>query len=121
MNVTGRRVREISDSFASWRIDPDDVRERLNQAWGFASKWWSYRAKASRSTVSSQSFLYNVALLDIDNCRFEKPPLAHLNSFAFPMNMRTRPNPLFVYDEPHLVSGRELQRPLPLITDAFQT
>jgi len=111
LNVTGLKARDAGDWFtgSSMYIDPNDVAARLQQAWDFAARWWKYRF-GSRA-ASDDTFLYTAGLFDTDHLKFETPP-QESRSRVVSLAMRTRPNPVMVYDEPKLVRRAELARPV---------
>jgi hypothetical protein len=122
LNVTylksrdGRDSYDMSDVLAGMRINPDDVQHRMEQAWAYAAQWWRHRYGAR--AVSQEMLLYNAALFDTSNSKFEKPPQGRTGSVT--LSMGNRPNPLMVYNEPKLVSRATLLKPDVEITNALK-
>jgi hypothetical protein len=116
LNVTSLSGRDMNNWAARIPINPDDVQERLAQAWGFAVQWWRHRFKVG--VVNGDRLLYNVGLFDTNNYPFERPSQSHRNTLGF--SMRTRPDPLMVYHEPKPIGGAQFTRPEPEIADVLK-
>jgi hypothetical protein len=116
LNVTSLSGRDMSDWAAGMRIDPDDVQKRLEQAWGFAVRWWRHRFKVG--VVSGDKLLYNIGLFDTDNYPFGRSPQGAHRTLSF--SMRTRPNPLMLYQEPKPISGSQFTKSGPEIADVLK-
>lgn len=106
LNVTGLRVYEYLDLGVMNRIEPDDVRRRLGQAWDFAARWWDQRDPYRRH----DPLLSQAALYDIEMHRLEKHPGHPVNS-AGGLSMSQKPNPLPVYDAPRRIARADLHEP----------
>lgn len=116
LNVTNLSGRDMNNWSAGIRINPDDVQRRLEQAWGFAVRWWRHHFKTRAS--SGDKLLYNIGLFDTDQYRFERPPQSLSNSYS--LSTGSRPNPLMIHNEPKLISGSVFARPGPEISDAVK-
>lgn len=104
-NVT--RLVERGDGlagFGMYYIDPDDVRVRLVQAWGFAARFWERVDDFGRYNA----LLYNAAVYDIGHSKLGEAP-AGRTSFAFPT--KDAPNPLLVFDRPKRIARADLIEP----------
>jgi Domain of unknown function (DUF4062) len=103
LNVTAlvERDREGLGSFGMYYLDPDDVRARLGQAWGFMGRFWQHVDEFRRYN----GLLYNVALHDIGHSRWGKAPTGR-TSFSFPM--RDAPNPLVAFERPRRITRADL-------------
>lgn len=106
LNVTGLTDRDPHDLMSSLMnyIDPDDVRTRLQQAWGFARALWHSLDEYERHS----QLLYNAALHNIGHRRFQKAPQGRgRNSFVYPRMQD--PGSVFVYDRPRLIARSDLE------------
>ena len=89
-------------SFAQYYIDPELVRNRLEQAWNFATRWWDEQDPAQKYN----SFFYNLALYNIEGCTVGSTPSGKITSYNFPG--RGKPDPLIVYDKAQLIERNSL-------------
>ena len=84
-------------------IDPNVVRERLNQAWSFAASWWRYRDPFTRH----DPLLYNLALYNVGHRTFRSPPRQG-ESITLPFG--SVDGPLIVFDSARKVSRADFNR-----------
>lgn len=108
LNVTNVKGRDIGDWSPTSHINPDDVQARLEQAWGFAARWWKRQFGAKPS--NDEALLYNVGLFDPQHYNFGRPQQrgrTRIISFS----MRTRPSLIMVHDVPKLIERSVLLKP----------
>ncbi len=88
-----------------YRIDPNDVSRRSEQAWGFAARWWEHLDPYRRH----EPLLYNAVLHGVGTRRLEVAPRHPTNSTSIP---GTCPHdPLWIYDRPRKIVRRDLRNP----------
>jgi hypothetical protein len=115
MNITGLHVQDHDSIMGGldYFIDPDDVQKRLQQAWGFAAKFWQYRDPYARYA----EMLYNVVIRELGFHRFEKAPQDRRSAFAI-LNLNP-PKQLLVYSSPELVVRAEIFNPTAQISETL--
>jgi hypothetical protein len=106
LNVTGLTGGDaMRDIGQMYRIDPNDVRRRLEGAWSFAARWWEYHDPYRRH----EPLLYNTVLHDVGARRLEVAPQHPTNSVTIPA---TCPHdPLWIYDRLRKVVRKDLWNP----------
>ncbi len=105
LNVTGLAAREPADLGDLYRVDPNVLGGRLEQAWVFAYRWWEHIDPYHRH----EPLLYNTALHDVGSRRLEAAPAQRQTSYTVP---RSCPhNPLWIYDRPRKAVRRDLREP----------
>lgn len=106
LNVTGLTggdaVRDIGQMY---RIDPNDITHRLEQAWGFAARWWEHHDPYRRH----EPLLYNTVLHDLGTRRLEVAPQHPTNSTSIPGACPH--DPLWIYDRPRKIVRQDLRTP----------
>jgi hypothetical protein len=81
LNVTGLTGGDaMRDIGQLYRIDPNDVSKRLEQAWGLAARWWQHHDPYRRH----EPLLYNTVLHDVGNRRLEVTPQHPTGSVTIP-------------------------------------
>lgn len=110
LNVTGMQARDHThlDLGAMYRIEPDQVVRRLEQAWGFAARWWEHHDLYRRH----DTLLTQVALYDIEMHRLEQNPGHPVTSITGLGISSYPPNPLLVYDNPRRIVRADLLAPV---------
>jgi hypothetical protein len=98
----GDAMRDIGQIY---RIDPNDVRRRLEGAWGFAARWWEQHDPYRRH----EPLLYNTVLHDVGTRRLEVTPHHLTNSVTIPAACPY--DPLWIYDRPRKVVRHDLRIP----------
>ncbi len=109
LNVTGMQARGHThlDLGAMYRIEPNQVLRRLEQAWSFAARWWEHHDPYRRH----DPLLTQVALYDIEMHRLEKDPGHPVTSITGLGMSSQPPNPLLVYDAPRRIVRADLLAP----------
>ena len=103
-----RRGSGLGNSLASMHsIDPAQVARRLEQAWGFAARWWHERDAWLRHA----NLDYNVGFRNIGMRRFASPPQQHGSSYRFTAPSRETPDPLWAYERPRRIGRPDLASP----------
>lgn len=105
LNLTGLVSREPTDMGDSFRVDPNTLGKRLDQAWGFAYRWWEHIDPYHRH----EPLLYNVALHDVGTRRLEVAPAQRQTGYTIPGSCPH--NPLWIYDRPRKAVRRDLREP----------
>lgn len=106
LNVTGLTGGDaMRDIGQMYRIDPNDVRRRSEQAWGFAARWWEHLDAYRRH----EPLLYNTVLHDVGTRRLEVAPQYLTNSTSIPGACPH--DPLSIYDRPRKVVRQDLREP----------
>ncbi len=106
LNVTGLTGGDATrDIGQMYRIDPNDVRRRLEQAWGFAARWWEHHDPYRRH----EPLLYNTVLHDVGTRRLEVAPQHPTGSVTIPGACPH--DPLWIYDRPRKIVRQDLQSP----------
>lgn len=105
LNLTGLVPREPADMGELFRVDPTTLSERLEQAWGFAYRWWEHIDPYHRH----EPLLYNVALHDVGSRRLEAAPAQRQTGYTVPATCPH--NPLWIYDRPRKAVRRDLREP----------
>lgn len=102
-NVSGTKSRNSHESSLGelYLIDPDQIVERLQEAWGFANSFWDFIDAPRRH----DPLLYNLALYDVGNRRLGKP-VPNQQSFTIPFG--NVPNPLVIYEHPRKIGRADL-------------
>jgi hypothetical protein len=106
LNVTsltgGDALRDIGQMY---RIDPNDVGRRLEQAWDFAARWWERHDPYRRHEL----LLYNTVLHDVGTRRLEVTPQHPASSTSIPAACPH--DPLWIYDRPRKIVRQDLRKP----------
>ncbi len=106
LNVTGLTGGDaMRDIGQMYRIDPNDVSHRLEQAWGFAALWWEHHDPYRRH----EPLLYNTVLHDVGTRRLEVAPQHPASSTSIPAACPR--DPLWIYDRPRKIVRQELRKP----------
>jgi hypothetical protein len=106
LNVTGLTGGEATrDIGQMYRIDPNDVRRRLEGAWGFAARWWEHHDPYRRH----EPLLYNSVLHGVGNRRLEVAPQHSTGSVTIPGACPY--DPLWIYDRPRKIVRQDLRNP----------
>lgn len=105
LNVTGLVPREPMDLGDLYRVDPNTLGERLEQAWAFAYRWWEHIDPYHRH----EPLLYNTALHDVGSRRLEVAPAQRQTSYTMPGSCPH--DPLWIYDRPRKIVRRDLREP----------
>jgi hypothetical protein len=106
LNVTGLTGGDATRDIGQlYRIDPNDVSKRLEQAWGFAARWWEHHDPYRRH----EPLLYNSVLHDVGTRRLEVAPQHSTGSVTIPSTCPH--NPLWIYDRPRKIVRQDLRSP----------
>lgn len=106
LNVTGLTGSNTTQDIGQmYRIDPNDVSRRLEQAWSFASRWWEHHDPYRRH----EPLLYNTVLHDVGTRRLEITPQNPTGSVAIPGTCPQ--DPLWIYDRPRKIVRQDLRTP----------
>ncbi len=106
LNATGLTGTNITrDIGEMYRIDPNDMSNRLGQAWDFAARWWEHLDPYRRH----EPLLYNTVLHDVGTRRLEVAPQHPTNSTSIPGACPH--DPLWIYDRPRKVVRKDLRNP----------
>lgn len=110
LNITGLKKLGMADiiGFGMYYIDPDLIRARLAQAWGYAAEFWGFVDALRRYNA----LFYNVALYNIGMSKLGKAPQGKA---SFQMSMKDAPEPLIVFPAPRRLSRAGLLTPDPEI------
>ena len=98
----GDAMRDIGQMY---RIDPNDVSERLKGAWDFAARWWEYQDPYRRH----EPLFYNTVLHNVGTRRLEVAPQHPTNSTSIPGACPH--DPLWIYDRPRKIVRHDLRSP----------
>ncbi len=106
LNVTGLTGGDaMRDIGQMYRIDPNDVSRRLEQAWDFAARWWEHHDPYRRH----EPLLYNTVLHGVGTRRLEVAPQHPTSGVTIP---GTCPHdPLWIYDRPRKIARQDLRNP----------
>lgn len=105
LNVTGLVPREPMDMGDLYRLDPNSLGERLEQAWAFAYRWWEHIDPYHRH----EPLLYHTSLHDVESRRLEVAPAQRQTSYTVPGSCPH--DPLWIYDRPMKAVRRDLREP----------
>jgi hypothetical protein len=116
LNVTGLYVRDPLgiDLATMHQIDPDDLRQRLEQACSFAGRWW----ELIDPDAGHDALLYNLVLHHVGRRRLERRAATPVTSVTVPEECPH--DPLFVYERPRRVNRSVLGSPTEEIQRAQQ-
>lgn len=102
-NITGVKPRSSHnfDLAEMYLINPDQIIERLREAWAFANSFWDSIDAPRRH----DPLLYNLALYDVEQRRLGRPdPIQQ--GYTIPFG--TEANPLVIYDHPRKIGRADL-------------
>lgn len=114
-NITGTKARDSHnfDIAEMFLISPDQIIERLHEAWGFANSFWYFIDEPRRH----DPLLYNLALFDVEQRRLGKP---NPNQQGYTLHHGNVANPLMIYDHSRQIARADLQHPEEPITHALK-